>query len=53
MENARVSIEAVCEIARGSDQILKINATADTVKCEVQDYILDYGLQVRKINEYH
>lgn len=49
-ENARISIQAICEIGRGSDQILHINATSDTVKCEVQDHILDYGLQVCKID---
>lgn len=46
-ENIKVSAQAVCEITCGSSQIINVTATADTVRCRVEDYVLDYGLQVR------
>jgi hypothetical protein len=48
LENSRVSIQAVCEVARGSPQILYVHAIADTIRCDVPQYdVLDFGLQVK------
>ena len=47
-ERVKISIQAICEVAGGLPQILTIRATADIVKCEIEDHALDYGLQVKK-----
>ncbi|XP_031785390.1 hydrocephalus-inducing protein homolog isoform X3 [Nasonia vitripennis] len=45
-ENMKMSVQAICEITCGSSQLLNVTATADIVRCQVEDYKLDYGLQL-------
>uniref|UniRef100_A0ABD2WU23 HYDIN/VesB/CFA65-like Ig-like domain-containing protein n=1 Tax=Trichogramma kaykai TaxID=54128 RepID=A0ABD2WU23_9HYME len=45
-ERVKFSIDAVCEVMGGVSQTFTIHATTDIVKYYIEDFVLDYGLQL-------